>query len=468
MTTFIFTQALNAINSKKESVAGAFNSSPIGEVLKYTRSRTKWKKDRISGKLSEISIQTSTYNKVISMVYGRNRLAGNVLWLGSVQEVANNNTTSVNIGKGQKIKQTSIDYFYFLSFAIAICAGEIASLENVWADTTLLNLANYSHRFYSGTSGQLPDTLIESIEGAGNVPAYRDISYIVFENFPLSEFNNRIPNFLFEVIRKNEIDSGSPTSLENCIEGINIVPSYGEYTLNTAKQYKAGEQFASNFSDTADGLWYPLNINNNSGSTDSLASLGQLSDRLVNCQWFSVQTAFFGDSLDISSCSITPRVSFNYFHTGYPIFTTPDPYYIGNKWNRYNSPLLGTNSDGSPRFFSGSSSDESIVSFFQRLKSMGKNTVFHPKILMDLEGVPSSRLLTGNINSISNFFTKANGYNEFILHYANLLKDYLDAFLIGSELTGLISFRDDNNKFPAVDNLIDLAQQVRAIVGNSV
>ncbi|MDR2777982.1 MAG: glycoside hydrolase TIM-barrel-like domain-containing protein [Rickettsiales bacterium] len=468
MTTFIFTRALNAINSRKEGAINAFNSSPVGEIINYLQPKTKWKKDKISGRLSEISIQTSTYSKVIPMVYGKNKLAGNVLWLGTVQEVVNNNTTSVNVGKGQKIKQTSIDYFYFLSFAIAICAGEIASLENVWADTTLLNLANYSHRFYSGTSTQLPDTLIESVEGSGNVSAYRDISYIVFENFPLSEFNNRIPNFLFEVVRKNEIDSGSPTSLENCLGGINIVPPCGEYTLNTTSQYKAGEQFAPNFLDTANGLWYPLNRNNNSGSTDSTLALSQLTSRLANCQWFSVQTAFFGNSLDISSCTITPRVSFNYFDTGYPIFTAPDPYHIGSSWNRYNSPMLGTNYYGSPRFFSGSSSDESIVSFFQRLKSMGKNTVFHPKILMDMEGIPSSKLLSGNITDIANFFTKTNGYNAFILHYANLLKDYLDVFLIGSELTGLTSLRNDGGGFPAVDSLIDLAGQVRTIVGSGV
>ncbi|MDR3079045.1 MAG: glycoside hydrolase TIM-barrel-like domain-containing protein [Rickettsiales bacterium] len=468
MTTFIFTQALSALNSRKDRIVDAFNSSPLGELANYSQSRTRWKKDKISGKLSEISIQTSTYSKMIPIVYGRNKLAGNVLWLGDVQEVANNNTTTLRIGKGQKIKQTSIEYLYFLSFAIAICAGEIATVENVWADTALLDMTEYPHRFYSGTETQIPDSLLESIEGTGNVTAYRGISYIVFENFPLSQFNNRIPNFLFEVVRKNEIDSGSEESLENCIRGINLTPPCGEFSLSTSTQYRAGEQFAQDFLDTTDGIWHILNENNNSGTTDSLASLGQLTSRLVNCQWFSVQTAFFGNSLDISNCEVTPRVSFNYFDTGYPIFTAPDQYSIGSSWHRYNVPLLGTNADGSPRFFNGTSSDASILSFFQELKSGGKKTVFHPKILMDLEGTPSSRLLSGSAGDVNNFFTKTNGYNAFILHYADLLKDYVDAFLIGSDLEGLTSLESGSGSFPAVDRLLALAGAVRAIVGGGV
>ncbi|MDR1425546.1 MAG: glycoside hydrolase TIM-barrel-like domain-containing protein [Rickettsiales bacterium] len=468
MTTFIFTQALSALNSKKDKMLDTFNSSPLGELINYGQSKTKWKKDRISGKLSEISIQTSTYNKIIPIVYGRNKLAGNVLWLGTVQEVSNNNTTTLRIGKGQKINQTSIQYLYFLSFAIAICAGEIASVENVWADTALLDMTEYAHRFYGGTSTQMPDPLIESLEGSGNVSAYRNISYIVFENFPLSEFNNRIPNFLFEVTRKNEIDSDNETSLENCVQGINIAPPWGEFALNTTVQYRAGEQFSQDSLDTSDGLWYVLNKNNNSGIADSLLSLDQLTNRLVNCQWFSVPAAFFGNSLDISNCTITPRVTFSYFDTGYPIFTAPDFYSIGSNWNRYNTPTMGKNADGNFRFSSGSSSDASIVSFFQELRSRGKNTVFHPRILMDLEGTPSSRLLGGNPNSVVSFFTGTNGYNNFILHYANLLKNYVDVFLIGSDLEGLTSVMGSDNSFPAVDSLLALAGMVRSIVGGSV
>lgn len=468
MTTFVFTQALDAINSKKNSLISKFNSSPIGQLVNYAKDQTTWKKDKISGKLSEISLQTSTYNKIIPIVYGTNKLAGNIIWLGEVREVRNDNTTTLRIGKGQKIKQTSIDYFYFLSFAIAICKGEISELKNVWADTTLLDMNRYLHRFYPGTSTQMPDSLIEALGGVGKVSAYRDICYIVFENFPLSEFNNRIPNFLFEVTRKNEIDADDPNSLENCIKGINLAPSSGEYTFSTALQYKAGEQFAPDVIDTVDGIWYKLNGNNNSKIADGLLSLNQAIKEFKNCVWFAPQIAFFGDNLDIANCSVRPRVTFNYFQTGYPIFTKPDRYTVGSKWHRYNTPMLGTNPDGIFRFLGGTGSDSSILDFFKTLKNNNKRTVFHPKLLMDISGTPSSKLLKGDSSAIEAFFNKTDGYNEFIIHYANLLRGYVDVFLIGSELIGLTSIKDNTNNFPAVNELIELASQVRNILGSGV
>ena len=261
MTTFIFTQALNTINSRKNSIINKFNSSPFGQLLDYTKNETIWKKDKISGKLSEISLQTSTYNKIIPVVYGTNKLAGNIIWLGDIQEVSNDNTTTIKIGKGQKIKQTSIDYFYYLSFAVDICKGEIYKLNNVWVDTTLLDLSKYQYRFYKGINDQQPDSLIEAINGIGKTSAYRDICYIIFENFPLSEFNNRIPNFLFEVTRKNEINSDNESSLENCIKGINFALCAGEYVYDCSIQYKAREQFDPDELETTERISYHININ---------------------------------------------------------------------------------------------------------------------------------------------------------------------------------------------------------------
>ncbi|GAB4167822.1 MAG: hypothetical protein Tsb006_6690 [Rickettsiaceae bacterium] len=54
-----------------------------------------------------------------------------------------------------------------------------------------------------------------------------------------------------------------------------------------------------------------------------------------------------------------------------------------------------------------------------------------------------------------------------LLHYANLVKDHVDAFIIGSELIGLTKVRIGKS-FPAVDELIKLAQQVKQIVGPRV
>ena len=186
-------------------------------------------------------------------------------------------------------------------------------MNNVWVDTTLLDLSKYQYRFYKGINDQQPDSLIEAINGIGKTSAYRDICYIIFENFPLSEFNNRIPNFLFEVTRKNEINSDNESSLENCIKGINFALCAGEYVYDCSIQYKAREQFDPYELETAEGIWYQLNNNNNSKIADGLLSLNQFFEEFKNCEFVAPQIAFFGNSLDAGICTIEPRVEFNIF-----------------------------------------------------------------------------------------------------------------------------------------------------------
>jgi hypothetical protein len=54
------------------------------------------------------------------------------------------------------------------------------------------------------------------------------------------------------------------------------------------------------------------------------------------------------------------------------------------------------------------------------------------------------------------------------MHYANLVRDYTDAFIIGSELIGLTSFADSAGSYPAVKELINLAGQVKRTLGNKL
>ena len=57
--------------------------------------------------------------------------------------------------------------------------------------------AQLNFELYLGTEDQLPDPTIESYEGVGTAtcPAYRGLAYIVFHDFQLEKYGNRIPNF---------------------------------------------------------------------------------------------------------------------------------------------------------------------------------------------------------------------------------------------------------------------------------
>jgi hypothetical protein len=53
--------------------------------------------------------------------------------------------------------------------------------------------------FYPGNETQMPDPLIQGVQGADKTPAFRGICYGVWEQMPLANFGNRVPNLRAEV-----------------------------------------------------------------------------------------------------------------------------------------------------------------------------------------------------------------------------------------------------------------------------
>lgn len=163
----------------------------------------------VGPRLSDLSVQTSTYGNAIPVLYGTNRVAGNVIWSTGLIEHVNTVTEEAPGGKGGSDPPTSsrTTYTYSASFAVSLCNNPMIGIKRIWADDKLwydfahppvgVNFA--SEQFY-GSETQLPCTAIEADKGVGNVPAHRGQSYIVFKNLQLAEFGNRLPNFHFEVV----------------------------------------------------------------------------------------------------------------------------------------------------------------------------------------------------------------------------------------------------------------------------
>ena len=170
-------------------------------------------------RLKDIQIQGSAYGAPIPRVYGSARLAGNIIWSAGIQEhrhVTTIETSSGGKGGGQTQTTTQITYTYTCSFAVGICEGPITALRRIWADGKLIfdrsdnvnSLDDYfqsvivegiNATIYKGSETQQPDSLIEAHEGSDNVPGYRGLAYIVFEDLPLENYGNRIPNLEFEI-----------------------------------------------------------------------------------------------------------------------------------------------------------------------------------------------------------------------------------------------------------------------------
>lgn len=157
-------------------------------------------------------IPASSYGQVIPKVFGLGRVTGQLIWS---QPLIETQTTTRNRGGkgGGGNRGSTTNYQYFANFAVLLSEGvmDLYTLyldgERVWfkgagVTADILNASNQFERyfrFYRGDNNQNPDSLIQSVEGVANTPAYRNFCYVVFERLPLERYNNRIPTVAAEL-----------------------------------------------------------------------------------------------------------------------------------------------------------------------------------------------------------------------------------------------------------------------------
>jgi hypothetical protein len=208
------------------SAAGAYFGGPWGALVGnyvggYVGRQVDATHTEVSAqgpRLSDLKIQTASYGTPIPRVYGRASISGNVIWSSDIIEQVTTASSTQEAGKGgggdsQTVTQTT--YSYKAHLAVGLCEGPIIGIGKIWANGKLIYngksgtdantvLASQTLadgiRVYLGSESQIADPLIQSFEGAANVPAYRGLAYVVFEDFQLADFGNRIPQFEFEVI----------------------------------------------------------------------------------------------------------------------------------------------------------------------------------------------------------------------------------------------------------------------------
>lgn len=417
---------------------------------------------REGARLADLSVQVSTYGKMIPLLYGTVRIAGNVIWSRPIKETATTSTNSSGGGKGGGgggAKTSATTYSYSVSLAVAVCEGKIQEILRVWADAKQLDLSQGTYRVYKGDEEQPPDPFIESFEGMGTTPAYRGMAYVVIEDFPLGDFGNRIPNFTFEVKKPIAYPDYEGETVEDMIRGMVMIPGAGEFVYDTVTQYKIpGEEAGGSF--VQGGAQTAINRHTGEGVANALVSLNQLEETCPNLGWIAVVVCWFGDSMNAGSCTLMPGVEYQTGGT-----TTPDAWQVGG-FTRATARQI-TLEGGGPRY-GGTPSDAGLVRYLAELRARGYNILFLPLFFMDVDDKPWRGRVTGTATEVSNFFTKTGGYNAFITHYANLVAGKVEAFAIGSELVGLNKVTDTPGNYPAVNQLVALAATVRGILGGGV
>lgn len=409
--------------------------------------------EEITSTIKDISLQTSTYSKIIPEIFGQVRIAGNIIWSTDISTTSIYHPQKVHLFSQTEDAYT--EYYVRCSFAIAICKGKVDAIKNIYANNIPLNLSAYNIKIYLGSEEQKQDETIKRYLG-NDIPAFRGLCYVVFDDFPLENFNNTIPNFTFDILRTQEIREEN--DMEKLVHSIVVIPGSGEFVYDTETRRKNnGKYIMGEFYKTSKAT--VLNNHSSTTDTDSVDSLNDLCKTFPNIQYVSLVVNWFCNSLDCEKSYIYPACEYN------------SAKIIEEEWsvaglNRLTAKTIGVDNDGNLRF-GGTPNDASVVRYIKEIKKRGLKVCLYPMLMCDIEGKPWRGHITGNANSVHNFFTKKEGYNNFIKYYVNLLRDDIDAVIIGSELKGLTSIKNNNdNSYPAVDELCFLAKDIKNIVKN--
>lgn len=191
---------LGAVGGMVAGPIGAMVGGAIGSVVDRHVFAPSLRRE--GPRLQDLAVQSSAYGAALPLVYGRTRVAGNVIWSTGLKE----RRTEEKQGGGKRGSVTTVSYVYSASFAVALSARPIRSVGRVWADGKLIRgtagqlTVGGRMRVYTGHEAQMPDPVIEAAEGVGRAPAYRGLAYVVFEDLALADFANRIPLLTFEVV----------------------------------------------------------------------------------------------------------------------------------------------------------------------------------------------------------------------------------------------------------------------------
>jgi hypothetical protein len=396
-------------------------------------------------RIESLRVQGTAEGAPMAWVAGRARVTGQVIWAARFLE----DRRVQGAGKGGPRSETSA---YSLSFAVAICEGEIDGIGRVWADGRPMDLTGVTMRVHRGGEDQAPDPLIEAVQG--EAPAYRGVAYAVFEDLALGPYGNRAPQLSFEVFRRPR---GAEPALEDLLEGVCLIPGAGEFVLATEAVVRR------------EGLTRTAaeNVHTGDGRPGLVVSLDQLQAQVPNLKRVSLVVGWFGSSVEAAEFTARPGVERR------DKATEPMGWSVAGLGR--DAAHLISQVDGAPAY-GGTPSDESVRHAVAELKARGLEVTLYPFVFMDCDGFPWRGRVAGRdgaeaTGDVAACFGGADGWGlrRMTRHYAALAAETgAGGLLIGSEMRGLTWTRDVAGGFPAVQALRDLAMECREIVGPGV
>lgn len=153
-------------------------------------------------RILSLQVQQSSQGLTLPVIYGRTRVAGNLVWYGDFVTIEHKTTTRQGGKGGGGVKQVDISYTYEAAVMLALCEGEIRGVGRIWREKEKFDsLAQLRLTLMRGGDEQPLWTHLQQAKHQDQALNYSGTAYLCSPNYELTK-SAQIYQHNFEVIGK--------------------------------------------------------------------------------------------------------------------------------------------------------------------------------------------------------------------------------------------------------------------------
>lgn len=153
-------------------------------------------------RILSLQVQRSSQGLTLPVIYGRTRVAGNLIWYGDFITIEHKTTTQQGGKGGGGVTQEDIKYTYEAAVMLALCEGEIQGVGRIWRDKEKFDsLAQLRLTLMRGSDEQPLWTHLAQAKHTDQALNYSGTAYLCSPNYELTK-SAQIYQHNFEVIGK--------------------------------------------------------------------------------------------------------------------------------------------------------------------------------------------------------------------------------------------------------------------------
>ena len=150
-------------------------------------------------RILSLQVQQSSQGLTLPVVYGRARVAGNLVWYGDFTTYEHKTTTRQGGKGGGGVKQEDVKYTYEAAVMMALCEGEIKGVTRIWRDKEKFSSpASLRLTLYKGGEDQPVWPHLQQAKHAAQAISYSGTAYLCSPNYELTK-SAQIYSHNFEV-----------------------------------------------------------------------------------------------------------------------------------------------------------------------------------------------------------------------------------------------------------------------------